>query len=247
MSEQKSKGASGSSKTRSPDSPSRNLEDCFADVRTAYEQYSHGNFSMAELASALQVSAGTGAFRQRLFSLKAFGLLAAAGENFKASDLFKKMLGHAQQDPEFKRAALEAAGKPKVFSELLEEFPHKLPNREALASRLELQKNFTKERAGSVARVFEESLRFAGALDANNNIIPIRSTAGTSAGAPRDTAPYEEQRRETTREEELRLETKQMTLEISLGDGRQVTVSYPPDVSEAEATKVSKVLAAIVS
>ena len=80
-----------SNKPKSPPVPSRPLEDCVADARKLYEAYTHGSFSRAEIGSTLKVSSTSGPFAQRLFSLRAFGVIEGEGNNYKVSDAFKKM------------------------------------------------------------------------------------------------------------------------------------------------------------
>ncbi len=74
-----------STKTRKPKSPavpSRTLEGCLDDVKKLYREYSHAKFTKSEMGSAFGVSAATGPFAQRLFSIKEFGLLEQSGGDY---------------------------------------------------------------------------------------------------------------------------------------------------------------------
>lgn len=230
-------------KPKSPPVPSRNLEDALADVKKLYQQYSHAPFSRGEIASALNVSATSGPFGGRLFSLKEYGLIDQNGSDYKVSDRFMMLHGSTPASSEFKTAALAAIRDSETFRELLDEFRSKLPPVDAVARRLETQKRFNSERAKTAASVLEESMRYAGLIDGNNNVLPIRADgappgdqeqpgAGDDDGGPPPPEP--------PRKDDLRVE-------VPVGEDRKVVVYYPRDLTGEEATKVGKVLSAIVA
>ena len=78
-------------KSRSPAAPSRSLSECLDDVRRLYETYRHGTFTRAEVASSLGVSATSGPFGSRIFSIREFGLIESTGADYRVSDLFIEM------------------------------------------------------------------------------------------------------------------------------------------------------------
>jgi hypothetical protein len=230
-------------KPKSPAVPSRDLKAAFEDTKKLYNTYTHGTFSKSELASALGVSATSGPFAGRFFSLKEYGLIEGSGDSLRVSGRFITMKDEPPTSAAFKRGALEAIKGSTIFAELLSEWKTKLPPREAVATRLEQQKKFNPDRAKEVASVLEESLRFAGVLDPSNNILPVRDDRGGG---------LEDEHRDHERDDEhddlggdgaagVHLRT-----EIPVGAGRRVVVSYPPDLTGEEATKVGKVLAALV-
>jgi hypothetical protein len=233
-------------KPASPPAPSRTFQGAVEDVQKVYAQFSHGTFTQADIASVLGVSATSGPFRQRLFSLKSFGLLEAVGASYKVSDLFLTLRSAPADTAEFKGNALEAIRRPQLFRDLLDDFKSKLPARHIVAQRLETQKKFNPDRAKEAARILEDSLRFVGLLDANNNLVsfaarqnaPDSESAQESAGAPGmgggGTGTVD------------RTDGAYLTIEIPVRDGMRVTVLYPPDLTSHEATKVGRVLAAIV-
>jgi hypothetical protein len=231
------------SKPKSPPTPSRSLTDSFADVKKLYEEYSHGQFAKSEIASALSVSANSGPFAGRLFTLKAFGLLDQSGSDYSVSDLFKKLDASDHDSPEFKQAALRAIKRSPVFDELLNDFKSKLPSKPAVTKRLETQMRFNAKRAARVAEVLEESLRFAGVLDGSNNILPVRAN-----GRPRgEEASAEEKTDGQTPEDALTSDdTDTLSVEIPVGEDRKVLIRYPRDLNGDEAKKVGAVLNAIV-
>src|SRR5438552_1469833 len=99
-------------KPKSPPVPSKNLEGCVADVQKLYAEYSHGNFSRAELASALGVSASSGPFAARLSSLRQFGLIEPNGTGYKVSEDFMVMNSNARDSTPLKAAALRVIKLP---------------------------------------------------------------------------------------------------------------------------------------
>jgi len=232
------------SKPKSPPVPSRTLSECVDDVKKLYAQYSHATFSRGEIASILNVSATSGPFGGRLFSLKEFGLIDATGSDFKVSETFMTLNSNGKGSSQFKTAALEAIRGSDTFRELLDEFKSKLPSIGTVAQRLETQKKFNAERAKTAATVLEESMRYAGLVDGSNNILPIRDTADPSG----DTSPKDDD--SNTPPPSLLPDPPgkdDLQVQIPVGEDRKVVIYYPRDLSADEAKKVGIVLAAIVS
>jgi hypothetical protein len=243
-----------SSKPKSPPTPSRSLGDCVADVRKLYQEYSHGNFAKSEIASNLGLSATSGPFAARLFTLKAFGLLTQNGDSYSISETFITLNSTAAADSKFKSAALSAVRQSATFRELLDEFGAKLPSVESVAGRLETQKRFNADRAKSAAGTLEKSLQYAGVLDSSNNILPVRDDAGRGAESQHRQEEDEQQRQDPPggysndrddHHDEMR--TGMLSLEIPVREDRTVLVRYPQDLSVAEAKKVGNVLNAVVA
>jgi hypothetical protein len=235
--------SAGSSKPKSPPTPSRPLGDCVADVKKLYTEYSHGTFAKSEIASVLRVSAGSGPFARRLFTLKEFGLLVQEGQHYKVSESFMALKASDSSDPKFKAAALGAIRSSDVFRELLDELKNKLPSIDAVAGRLESQKRFNADRAKTAAAVLEKSLRYAGVLDGSNNILPIRGTANANV---EEADEVDESTGSQDNGVPLGLPGN-LGIEIPLGAGRKVAIRYPHDLTSEEAAKVGKVLNAVVS
>lgn len=231
-------------KPKSPPTPSRTLSDALGDVKRLYAQYSHATFSRGEIASTLNVSATSGPFGGRLFSLKEFGLIDSAGGDYRVSETFMTLNTKSRGSAEFKTAALAAIRRSETFRELLDEFRSKLPSDNGVAERLETQKKFNKERAKTAAKVLEESMRFAGLIDGNNNVLPIRDTADLTG----DSKPKDEGEDQDPPPPFLPPPAKDdLQVQIPVGEGRKVVIYYPRDLSAEEAKKVGNVLTAIVS
>lgn len=230
-------------KPKSPPTPSRSLPDSVADVAKLYDAYSHGAFAKAEVASTLEVSAGSGPFAARLFTLRAFGLIKQDGDKYSVTPAFMLLNTTDKTDAKFKQAALDAIRGSATFRELLDEFGNRLPPVDKVAGRLETQKKFNPAPAKTAANVLEKSLKYAGILDGSNNIVPVRSTAanGGDAGGSSTTENGQEDA------DHEQLPTDVLSMEIPVGDDRKVVIRYPRDLTNAEAKKVGNVLAAVVS
>ncbi len=235
------------SKGKSPSVPSYGLKDSIDDARKLYDAFSHAAFSRTEIATKLDMSSASSSFSKRLFALTEYGLIQSTGDSYKIAERFHALTANQSTSPVFKKAAYDAIVASEVFAELLAEFKSKLPDKAIVATRLETQKKFLAERAKEVAGVLERSLQFAGLLDGNNNIVPIREQDGIPAGSTQKVE--EEKPRDGTDDVHQRLDVgadKLRRTEVPLANDRVAIVSYPHDLSEAEATKIGKVLGALV-
>jgi hypothetical protein len=240
-----------STKPKSPPTPSRPLGDSIADVKKLYAEYSHGTFAKAEIASQLGISATSGPFAARLFTLKAFGLIDQNGADYTVSSKFISLNSTDSGDAKFKQTALAAIRGSDTFRELLDEFKNKLPSVDAIASRLETQKKFNADRAKTAASVLEKSLRYAGVLDSSNNILPVRdgtsdsgnSKGNGSTGRAQETRVVEDS---SVVHNDGPLPPDTLSMEIPVGESRRVVIRYPRDLSSDEAKKVGNVLNAVV-
>lgn len=224
-------------RSRSPISPSRDLEDCYNLVVKVYQQYSHARFSRSEIASALDFSASSGSFNVLMSSLKGYGLIDADRDGFKISELFKNMKIADKNSNQFKKLALNAIRSSQVFNDILNEFKDKIPSSANLAQRLEVQKKFNPKNAKVTAEALEDSLRFAGLLDANNNILKVREDDEIN------NTERIEQEDHTVNEHTSSV--KSLTLEVPLENNRVVKVFYPFDITKEEGKKISSILEAI--
>ena len=234
-------------KPKSPPTPSRPLGESVADVKKLYSEYSHGSFTRTEIASKFGISATSGGFAGRLFTLREFGLLVQNGNEYIVSDVFLTLNSSNSSDHTFKQAALQAIQSSDTFRELLEGFNNKLPSQDAIASRLETQKRFNRDVAKKAASVLEKSLRYAGVLDNSGNILPVRAISGTSGvgGGGGEREPEASTKGRGAVVEPPSLDT--LSLEIPVGEDRKVLIKYPRDLTPAEATKVGNVLNAVVA
>lgn len=230
-------------KPNSPAVPSYSLRDSLEDARKLYASFSHAVFNRAEVASTLGMSSNSGPFTGRMFSVRTYGLLVESAGGYKISDAFLTLNSEDRSSAAFKRVALQAIQRASIFAEILAEFRTKLPPIASVAQRLETQKKFNAERAKKVASILEKSLQFAGVLDSNNNILPVRDSdvPGASSGA--------EKEEKSDIEVPITASGAKAGLrrtEVPLGDGRVAVVQYPHDLVKIEADKIGRVLGALV-
>lgn len=225
-------------KPRSPAAPSSNLETCFTDVHKVWKKYGAASVTRSEAASTLGASSTSSTFHRRVFSITAFGLLEAEGQKLKVSSVFQTLKTAKPNTSAFKKAALEAVERPRTFRDLLAEFGSKLPPRDAIAGRLVSQKSFNEKPAEQAARALEESLRWAGVLDGNNNILPIRDEGTTPPGS------RNEQDDDTVPDSKQPL-AENLSTDVALSDGRTLRISYPRGLTKEDAQKASRVLDAL--
>jgi hypothetical protein len=221
---------------RSPAVPSLDLEAAVADVTKLYKEFSHGSFSRSEIASTLGMSADSGPFGGKFFSLKEYGLLEPTGSDFRVSELHQRLTSGERDSADFKNAALSAIRRSDVFAWVLNEAGTKLPGTEIIAKRLENQKQFNDERAKRAAEVLHAALRYAGVLDRSNNILPVRST-DSGRGRPGEDL--------LDRGEDAPEVPGNLSLSVPLGPGRVAMINYPQDLTARDAAKIGNVLRAV--
>lgn len=229
-------------KPRSPATPSHSLKEAFANAKKIYGKLSHAKFSRAELASALGMSSSSGPFSQHLFTLTEFGLVDRSGDNYLISKAFHSLDGAKPESAEFKSAAMKAVRRSGVFADLIKDFSTKLPSEDVVAQRLEKQRGFNADRAKAVAAVLQESLEFAGVLDASNNLLPIRDQGIRDESEDKPLGDPSSRDEETPSPSATGLRKT----EVPLPDGRVAVVHYPHDLTANEATKIGNVLVALV-
>jgi hypothetical protein len=233
-------------KTKSPTAPSYPLRESFGDSRRLYRAFGHAQFSKTEIASALGLSSTSSSLGKRVFALTEYGLLEDVAGRYKVSSSFHVLDGNASTSADFRRVAYSALERPAVFAALLAEFPTKLPDRTVLTQRLEREKGFNSERAREIATIFEKSLQFAGVLDANNNIVPIRDDETVPATGSSEIAADEGKTDRASQEARFVAPSSLWKTEVPLPNNRTAVVFYPPDLEAIEAQKIGKVLAALV-
>jgi hypothetical protein len=220
-------------KPNSPKAPGTSLRNAVAEVSKIYQRYSHASFTRGEMASALGMSSGSGAFLGKAATLKEYGLIDEAGGAAKVSDLFKAVYQAPLGSAELKRYALQAVGTPAVFARLLQQFATKVPDDGAIALRLETQERFNRDRAAAVAAAFRVSLADYGLIDGNGNVLPVRDEP--IARDDESDAP------EAAEASEL---PGSFRVEVPLGSGRKAVLALPEDLSASDTSKICAVLAA---
>lgn len=226
-----------SSSVRSPSIPSYDLETSLGNTSILYEKYRHGKFSKSEIATALNMSAQSSGVGKKIFAMAEYGLIVKEDDDHKVTDNFHTFQSNDRSSNTFKNAAINSIRGSDVFSKVLDEFPDKLPDQNALSKRLETKHRFNAKRASEAASILEKSLRYSGVLDEKGNILPVRVD---TTEKPDMIIDLPDQPQDT-------LGKKTHKSEIPLANERIVVVQYPHDLTSSEAEKVANVLKALVS
>lgn len=227
-------------KPNSPKAPGISLRSAVAEVSKVYQRYSHGSFNRSEMASALNMSANSGAFLGKAATLREYGLITEGSGSAQVSDLFKAMYAAPAGSAELKRSAWEAVRTPAVFARLLQQFSARVPDETTVAIRLEGQEKFNRERALAVASAFRTSLTEYGLIDANGNVLSVRDD-------PVSDAPRDERSDDEDIDGDSRHASARQRLEVALRDGRKAVLILPDDLTTSDTRKISALLNALAA
>jgi hypothetical protein len=230
----------------SPKAPGASLRSAVAEVSKIYQRYSHGTFSRSEMASALGMSSGSGAFMGKAATLKEYGLITEGGGAAQVSDLFKGMYQAPAGSAELKRNAMQAVRSSSVFARLLQQFNQRVPDEAALALRLETQERFNRDRALAVASAFRTSLNEYGLIDSNGNLLPVRDEHVVDAPPARDDRDDRDDDDDDVGDQGSKAGGRQR-LEVSLRDGRRAVLIVPSDLTVRDTMKINAVLTALAT
>ncbi len=232
--------------TRSPNSPSRSLGGCFDCAMKLYESFPNADFDQVQIANQMGMSATSGAFKSLLSDLKQYDLITkSANGDFAVSSAVKE---YSVAD-DFEKTAIKYsfATKPKLFMQIIENQGFHLPDANTLANVLVARFAFNKAKASKTAKALWESLEWANAIDEKGNILkPMRENrpdasrkTGQEGGSVDD--------RESGDSKNLKLDSRPLSVDVPLGDGRVAHVDYPSDFTSDEAAKVGAVLGALAN
>jgi hypothetical protein len=223
-------------KPNSPKAPGTSLRTAIAETSKLYQRYSHGSFSRGEMANALGMSYGSGAFLAKSAALKAYGLIEDTTDgSAKLTDLFKALYSAPAGSAELKRNAFRAVSLPPVYAGLLAQFKAKIPDEDAIALRLETAGGFNHDRAGEVAGAFRGTLLDFGLIDESGNVLPVRDEEAAEA---------EEQATPEAGASAMPSGPGIFRVEVPLGPGRRALLALPEDIGAADTAKICAVLAA---
>jgi hypothetical protein len=233
-------------KPNSPKAPGLALRAAMAEVARVYDRYSHATFTRGEMANALSMSAGSGAFWGKSATLSMYGLIEDVNGTMKVSSIFKALHQAPEGSPESRRNAFAAIGRPAVFASLLKQFGQRIPDESAIALRLEMHGGFNRDRAQEVASAFRSSLSDFGLIDPSGNLLPVRDDGSTAAGRDHDDQDDDDQADTATpKAPSMPVTGPGMSrVEVPLANGRKAIVALPDDVTEADTKKICAILTA---
>ncbi|HSH56197.1 MAG TPA: hypothetical protein VK983_05245 [Candidatus Limnocylindrales bacterium] len=148
--------------------PFLNLAEAVERVSILRKNLGSGPYGNESIIKALGYNGPSGAANRALASLSHYQLLERTGDGYKLSDLSTRIVRPISEEDKI-QAIREAAGKPKLFRELLdlyngEELPKMLDNY------LIHQLKMTDDAAKKASNVFKKTINFAGLVDASGNL-----------------------------------------------------------------------------
>lgn len=240
---------------KSPSSPSHSLEQCMSMASTLYDAYGNAQFGATEIATVAGMSVSSGTFKGWLSDLKQFGLLEKTDKsNYVIAQRFKDYLFAKDSEPaKAKSMRLEYLEIPPFFESLLASLRGRLPELNNLTSLLITQHGFNKNKATVTAKAFSESLQWAGVVDSRRNIVLGRQ----GVFKPNEETDKTFSVQDAGQAEEIidaplgpecsakDLSSVNLSMQISLNNGRVATIKYPSDMTSDEAEKLVQVLRAL--
>ena len=147
---------------RSPRYPSISLDEAVSLAQKLWDREKKTPVSPAVVANAWSYKGLSGAVRSKIGSLRQFGLLDATRDGVKVSDLAIEILVQPKGSDNQRRALLEAALKPSLFSEVYS--THKDASDEALRAHLITKKGFNVQAAKQFVSSFRDTLAIVSGL-----------------------------------------------------------------------------------
>ncbi len=248
-------------KRRSPLAPAYSVEHCFLAASRLQDKFGRETFNQEALAGVIGVSAGASTTDRLVSSLRQFGLIDKTDIGLSLTDR-QRGLRFARSEGDtagFREIALEAVDAAAVFQEMRGDFGVKLPPEDAMIARFE-EKGFTQRSARQAARALTESLRFAGVLDDDDNIIseleevagPIETAEAAVTDEAAEVTPIKEvdfeeapaagEAVEPASEEAFLARPR---IDVPLGAGRAASVLYPAGLTRSDVEKIYGVLDAL--
>lgn len=162
---------------RSPRHPVFGLGEAIQKVREFYKINGRAHVSPDVAVQAWKYKSLNGASLRTLATLRQYGLLDEVGRDVRISPLALTLMVEPEDSSDYAAAIHEAARQPRIFVEILEEFPHDLPADQGVMSYLIRKKNFAEDAARKVNSVLRETLALVESC-------PAPHISGTSDATP---------------------------------------------------------------
>lgn len=182
--------SSGTGRVRSVPHPRYTLEQAEHLARKAFAMGARHCDQDAVAQAVDYKNATNGAFKGLRAAANYFGLVSYGSDQFLSVEEDWIDALHADDDEAVRRLRREAVLRPELYRQLVDEFADRqLPSAEKLARQLYLTPKYgiLKDAADTAARVFLDSIQFAGIVDANNFLRP-RADSTPIPGAGSDAA-----------------------------------------------------------
>lgn len=150
---------------RSPKYPLLTFQSALTKAKVIYGYEKRVKTTIAVVLSHLGYSTQVGLPARVLSALLQYGLLEKAGEKVGISERAFKIFNLPEDSDERESLIREAALKPALFKELVNEYPTGLPSDAALKSYLVINKGFNENRIGEFFKVFKAAIDLAKPFD----------------------------------------------------------------------------------
>jgi len=158
-------GDSKSTRHRSPAYPAIGLQEAVSDSKTLYDDNRRNWVHIDAAMTTLNYKPKSGSGMRVLAALIMFGLLEDDGSGttrrVKVSDAAYRILHLDEDDPEWLALIQEAARRPKIYAEMLAEWPESLPTDSAMQKHLILSKGFNPEAVPGLVKDFRLTYDYA--------------------------------------------------------------------------------------
>src|SRR5579885_628047 len=158
-------GDSKSTRHRSPAYPAIGLQEAVSDSKTLYDDKRRNWVHIDAAMTTLNYKPKSGSGMRVLAALIMFGLLEDDGSGttrrVKVSDAAYRILHLDEDDPEWLALIQEAARRPKIYAEMLAEWPESLPTDSAMQKHLILSKGFNPEAVPGLVKDFRLTYDYA--------------------------------------------------------------------------------------
>jgi hypothetical protein len=149
-------------------------------ARQLYDQEGTAHTSPEVAVTAWGYKGLNGASTGVLSAVRHYGLVSDAGRDVKLSERGLTILLEPEGSPDYCEAIQAAAREPRIFAEILEEYPSGLPSDQGLVAYLVRKQSFTEDGAKKLTAVLRATLEFASQHDGKHieGEEPSRSGSG---------------------------------------------------------------------
>lgn len=161
MVEQATKQVTGSTPVRSPKYPYITFQDALEKAKNVYKAERRAPTTPAILYTHLGYQKKTGSSGRVASALKQYGLLDEVQGQYKISDQAFRLFNLPDDDPERLTIMGQMAMRPKIFQDVLNQYPDGLPSDATLKSYLILEKDFNENGADIFIRVLKAAQQVA--------------------------------------------------------------------------------------
>ena len=156
----------GKKRHRSPAYPAVGLREAVVRLRKYYQDQKKALVHLNSAYESLGYKAGSSSGARLVAALISYGLLIDEGtgdsRKVRITDLGFRIAILDEDAPERQKLILEAAKRPKLYADLLGQWPESLPSDSAIRNHLLIELNFNDEYVQGLIKDFRDTYEFAG-------------------------------------------------------------------------------------